>query len=90
MAALAAAHNVKPLLAEDVQYVIVACAKLCNCPEKKEWPHLLREAKMDDLVPLAEKVAAKTIMFSELVSKLIAEKKLTPKDGLKLRKLYLS
>jgi len=26
MAALAAAHNVKPLLAQDVQYVIVACA----------------------------------------------------------------
>lgn len=85
MAALAAAHNVKPLLAEDVQYVIVACAT-CATALKKEWPHLLREAKMDDLVPLAEKVAAKTIMFSELVSKLIAEKKLTPKDGLKLRK----
>lgn len=85
MAALAAAHNVKPLLAEDVQYVIVACAT-CATALKKEWPHLLKEAKMDDLVPLAEKVAAKTIMFSELVSKLIEEKKLTPKDGLKLRK----
>jgi len=85
MAALAAAHNVKPLLAEDVQYVIVACAT-CATALKKEWPHLLKEAKMDDLVPLAEKVAAKTVMFSELVSKLIEEKKLTPKDGLKLRK----
>lgn len=85
MAALAAAHNVKPLLAENVQYVIVACAT-CATALKKEWPHLLKEAKMDDLVPLAEKVAAKTIMFSELVSKLIEEKKLTPKDGLKLRK----
>jgi len=84
MAALAAAHNVKPLLAEDVQYVIVACAT-CATALKKEWPHLLKEAKMDDLVPLAEKIAAKTIMFSELVSRLIEEKKLTPKDGLKLR-----
>lgn len=84
MAALAAAHNVKPLLAHDVQYVIVACAS-CATALKKEWPHLLKEAKMDDLVPLAEKIAAKTVMFSELVNKLIEEKKLTPKDGLKLR-----
>lgn len=84
MAALAAAHNVKPLLAQDVQYVIVACAS-CATALKKEWPHLLKEAKMDDLVPLAEKIAAKTVMFSELVNKLIEEKKLTPKDGLKLR-----
>lgn len=86
MAALAAAHNIKPLLADDVEYIVVACAT-CATALKKEWPHILKDEKMDDLIPLAEKVAAKTLMFSELVNKLIHEKKLTPKDGLKLQKL---
>ncbi|MGC1455138.1 MAG: L-lactate dehydrogenase (quinone) large subunit LdhH [Nitrospirota bacterium] len=86
MAALAAAHNVKPLLADDVKYIIVACAT-CATALKKEWPHVLKDANMDALVPLAEQVAAKTLMFSELVNTLIREKRLLPKDGLKLRKL---
>lgn len=86
MAALAAAHNVKLLLADDVDYVVVGCAT-CATALKKEWPRLLKEHHMENLVPDAEKVAAKTIMFSELVNNLIAEKKLVPKDGLKLRSL---
>jgi L-lactate dehydrogenase complex protein LldF len=86
MAALAAAHNIKPLLADTVKYIIVACAT-CATALKKEWPHVLKDANMDALVPLAEQVAAKTLMFSELVNMLIREKRLTPKDGLKLRKL---
>jgi iron-sulfur cluster protein len=86
MAAVAAANNIKPLLADGVKYIIVACAT-CATALKKEWPHVLQEAKMDALVPLAEQVAAKTVMFSELVNTLIKEKKLTPKDGAKLQKL---
>ena len=42
---------------------------------------------MDNLVPEAEKLAAKTVMFSELVNKLIEERKLTPKDGQQLAKI---
>ncbi|MDD5170442.1 MAG: LUD domain-containing protein, partial [Syntrophales bacterium] len=86
MAALAAAHNIKPLLADDVQYVVTACAT-CTTALKKEWPRILKDEKMEGLVPAAEKLAAKTIMFSELVNRLIKEKKLTPKDGLKLQAL---
>jgi iron-sulfur cluster protein len=86
MAAAAAAHNIKPLLADDVEYVVVGCAT-CATALKKEWPHLLKDQNMDSLVPDAKKVASKTVMFSELVNKLIEEKKLTPKDGLKLRSL---
>ena len=86
MAAAAAAHNIKPLLADDVEYVVVGCAT-CATALKKEWPHLLKDQNMDSLVPGGKKVAAKTVMFSELVNKLIEEKKLTPKDGLKLQTL---
>ncbi len=86
MAALAAAHNIKPLLAEDVKYVVTACAT-CTTALKKEWPRMLKAEKMDGLIPEAEKLAAKTIMFSELVNKLIEEKKLTLKDGLTLQTL---
>ncbi|MCX5830012.1 MAG: LUD domain-containing protein [Deltaproteobacteria bacterium] len=86
MAAAAAAHNIKPLLADDVKYVVVGCAT-CATALKKEWPQLLKDQNMDSLVPDAKKVAAKTIMFSELVNKLIEEKKLTPKDGLKLQSI---
>ncbi len=84
MAAAAAAHNIKPLLADDVKYVVVGCAT-CATALKKEWPRLLKDENMASLVPEAEKVAAKTVMFSELVNQLIEEKKLTPKDGLELR-----
>jgi iron-sulfur cluster protein len=86
MAAAAAAHNIKPLLADDVEYVVVGCAT-CATALKKEWTNLLKDQNMASLVPDAEKVAAKTVMFSELVNKLIEEKKLTPKDGLKLQSL---
>jgi L-lactate dehydrogenase complex protein LldF len=86
MAAAAAAHNIKPLLADDVEYVVVGCAT-CATALKKEWPRLLKDQNMASLVPDAEKVAAKTVMFSELVNKLIEEKKLTPKDGLKLQSI---
>jgi len=86
MAALAAAHNIKPLLENDVQYVVTACAT-CATALKKEWPHVLQGENMDNLVPEAEKLAAKTVMFSELVNKLIEERKLTPKDGQQLAKI---
>jgi len=86
MAGLAAAHNIKPLLENDVKYVVTACAS-CTTALKKEWPHMLKDGNMSSLIPDAEKLAAKTVMFSELVNKLIEEKKLTPKDGQKLQKL---
>ena len=87
MVALAAAHNIKPLLENDAQYVVTACAT-CATALKKEWPRVLKEGEnMESLTAEAEKLAAKTIMFSELVSKLINARKLTPKDGQKLVKI---
>ncbi|HUK99771.1 MAG TPA: LUD domain-containing protein [Nitrospirota bacterium] len=86
MTALAAAHNIKPLLADDVQYVVTACAT-CTTALKKEWPHVLKDEKMDALIPAAERLAAKTVMFSEFVNSLIKDKHLTPKDGQELQTL---
>ena len=84
MAALAAAYNLKPLMAEDVEYVVVACAT-CATALKKEWPHILKAEGMENLLPVAEKLASKIVMFTELVDKLIAGKRLTLKDGQKLQ-----
>ncbi len=84
MAAAAAAHNIEPLLEGDVKYIVVGCAT-CATALKKEWPNLLEDQNMVGLVPDAKRVASKTVMFSELVNKLIDEKKLTPKDGLRLK-----
>jgi Fe-S oxidoreductase len=86
MAAAAAGHNIKPLLEGDPEYVVVACAT-CATALKKEWPHLLKDQHMEGLIPDAKKLAAKTVMFSELINKLIEDKKLTPKDGMKLQTL---
>jgi iron-sulfur cluster protein len=84
MAALAAAHNLGPLLEQDVDYVVTACAT-CATALKKEWPRLLRTEGMESLVPLAETVASRTLMFSELAARLIGEGRLTPKEGQLLR-----
>jgi iron-sulfur cluster protein len=84
MAAAAAGHNIKPLLEGDPDYIVVACAT-CATALKKEWPHLLKDQHMEGLIPDAKKLAAKTVMFSELINKLIQDKKLTPKDGMKLQ-----
>jgi L-lactate dehydrogenase complex protein LldF len=84
MAALAAAHNIKPLLEGDVEYIVVACAT-CATALKKEWPKLLKAEGMDSLVPDAERLAEKTVMFTELVDKLLADKRLTLKEGQQLQ-----
>jgi len=86
MAALAAAHNIKPLLESDVEHVVTACAT-CATALKKEWPHVLKDEKMETLIPAAEILAAKTVMFSELVNRLIKEKRLVAKDGQTLQRL---
>jgi len=86
MAADAAAHNIKALLENDVQYVVTACAS-CATALKKEFAKVLKDEKMTSLIPQAEKLAAKTFMFSELVSKLIEEKRLAPKEGQSIQKL---
>ncbi|KAF0181899.1 MAG: hypothetical protein FD164_1387 [Nitrospirae bacterium] len=82
MAAMAAEQNLRALLENDVQYVVTGCAS-CATALKKEWSHILKDEGKDSLVPNAEKIAAKTFTFSELVKKMIDEKRLTPKEGLK-------
>jgi Fe-S oxidoreductase len=79
MAAMAAEQNVKELIANDVEYIVTGCAT-CASALKKEWAHLLKDEGKGELVPQAEKLAAKTFIFSELVKKMIDEKRLTPKD----------
>jgi len=84
MAAMAAEQNIKSLLENDVQYIVTGCAS-CASALKKEWAHILKDEGKSNLVPDAEKLAAKTFIFSELVKKMIDEKRLTPKDAQKLQ-----
>nr|WP_320131035.1 LUD domain-containing protein [uncultured Holophaga sp.] len=86
MAALAAAHNVGPLDVGDADYVVTACAT-CASAVEKEWPHLLRKQGMEGLAQRAEAVAAKSLMFTELVNRLIREGRLRAKDGLELQRV---
>ena len=86
MAAVAAAHNLGALSGGDADYIVTACAT-CATALKKEWPRLLREGGMDALVPMAEAIAAKSVMFTELVDRLVQEGRLKPKDGLELQRV---
>lgn len=86
MAADAAERNIIPLLEGDPDYVVVSCAS-CTTALKKEWIKILKDQHRETLIPKAKKVAEKTYMFTALVDKLIREKKLTPKEGVKLHKL---
>ncbi|WP_024955773.1 L-lactate dehydrogenase (quinone) large subunit LdhH [Sulfurospirillum arcachonense] len=86
MAAKSAAHNLKSLLEDDPQYVVVGCAS-CTTALKKEWVEVLQSEGMDDLIPQAKKVAERTYMFTELVNKLVEDKKLIPKEGVDTHKL---
>ncbi len=83
LAADAAAHNIKALSAPDVQYIVTACAS-CATALKGEWVNTLKDEKRDSLAAEAKKLSEKTYVFSELVKKLIDEKRLTPKDSEKL------
>ena len=86
MAAQSAAHNLKTLLEDDPDYVVVGCAS-CATALKKEWAEILKEQGMEALIPQANKVAQRAYMFTELVNKLVEEKKLTPKEGINIRTL---
>ncbi len=86
MAADAAERNILPLLEGDPDYVVVSCAS-CTTALKKEWAKILKEQHRESLIPQANKVAEKTYMFTELVDKLIKEKRLTPKEGMELHTL---
>ncbi|AHJ12579.1 L-lactate dehydrogenase (quinone) large subunit LdhH [Sulfurospirillum multivorans] len=86
MAADAAERNILPLLEGNPEYVVVSCAS-CTTALKKEWAKILKEQNREALIPAANKVAAKTYMFTELVDKLIKEKRLTPKEGIELHTL---
>jgi len=86
MAAEAAEHNIAPLLEGDPKYVVVSCGS-CTTALKKEWTKILKEQHKEALIPQAKKVAERTYMFTELVDKLIKEKRLTPKEGIELHTL---
>ena len=86
MAADAAERNILPLLEGNPEYVVVSCAS-CTTALKKEWAKILKEQHRESLIPAANRVASKTYMFTELVDKLIKEKRLTPKEGIELHTL---
>ncbi|NLI28477.1 MAG: (Fe-S)-binding protein, partial [Nitrospiraceae bacterium] len=83
MAAMAAEQNLKALLENDVQYVVTGCAS-CATALKKEWEHILKDEGKGKLAEDATKLSEKVFIFSELVKKMIDEKRLAPKDGQKL------
>jgi len=86
MAADAAERNILPLLEGDPKYIVVSCAS-CTTALKKEWAKILKEQHREALIPKANEVSSRTYMFTELVDKLIKEKRLTPKEGVELHTL---
>ena len=86
MAADAAERNIIPLLEGNPEYVVVSCAS-CTTALKKEWIKILKDQHREDLIPQAKEVAKRTYMFTELVDKLVKEKKLIPKEGVELHTL---
>ena len=86
VAAQNAADNIKALLEQDVSYVVCACPT-CTVALKKDFGDMLEAAGRKELIPQAQALAAKSVDFSTLVAKLVAEGRLTFKQGQDLGKL---
>jgi L-lactate dehydrogenase complex protein LldF len=86
VAAQNARDNIKALLEEDVKYVVSACPT-CTVALKKEFGDTLEHLGMTSELDRAKQLAAKTVDFSTLVTKLVAEGRLTLKQGQDLGKV---
>jgi Fe-S oxidoreductase len=83
VAARNAVDNIQALLREDVSYVVSACPT-CTVALDHEFISTFESLGQTEWLPQAKLLAEKTIDFSTLVTKLIADGRLTLKDGQKL------
>lgn len=86
VAAKNAVDNINALLSEDAQYVISACPT-CTVALSHEFISTFESLGQTESIPGAKKLAAKTIDFSTLVKKLVAEGRLSLKEGQSLGKI---
>lgn len=78
-----AIDNIRALLSVDATYVISACPT-CTVALAHEFISTFESVGQTEWMPKARELAAKTIDFSTLVTKLVAEGRLTLKEGRKL------
>jgi iron-sulfur cluster protein len=86
VAANNAIDNIKALLASDVKYVVSACPT-CTVALKHEFAHTLESEGKTEWLSRAKELAAKTIDFSTLVTKLVQEGRLSLKEAKGLGKV---
>ncbi len=86
VAASNAVDNIKALLREDVTYVVSACPT-CTVALDREFITTFESLGQTEWIPQAKILAAKTVDLSTLVTKLVAEGRLTLKEGRKLGKI---
>jgi iron-sulfur cluster protein len=75
--------NIRALLAEDVTHVISACPT-CTVALQHEFISTFESLGQTEWLPKARELAAKTVDFSTLVTKLVNEGRLTLKEGKRL------
>jgi Fe-S oxidoreductase len=85
VAAHNASENVAALLAQDVDYVVSACPT-CTVALQREFPHDLGQAGTHGEVERAQRLAALTVDFSTLVTRLVREGRLSIPAGAGLPK----
>ncbi|MFZ2950175.1 MAG: L-lactate dehydrogenase (quinone) large subunit LdhH, partial [Desulfuromonadaceae bacterium] len=81
-----AIDNIKALLSVDATYVISACPT-CTVALAHEFISTFESVGQTEWMPKARELAAKTIDFSTLVTKLVAEGRLSLQEGRKLGKI---
>ncbi|MDD2899123.1 MAG: LUD domain-containing protein [Desulfuromonadaceae bacterium] len=83
VAAQNAVDNIKALLLTDVSYVVTACPT-CTVALGHEFISTFESLGQTEWLPQARTLAEKTIDFSSLMTKLVADGRLTLKEGQKL------
>jgi iron-sulfur cluster protein len=86
VAAQNAIDNIEALLGEEAQYVISACPT-CTVALAHEFISTFESLGQTEWLPKARELAAKTIDFSTLVSRMVAEGRLTLREGQELGKI---
>jgi Fe-S oxidoreductase len=80
-----AADNIDALLEPDAGYIVSACPT-CTVALRHEFISTLESLGRGELIPKATQVASRAIDFSTLVTKLVAQKRLTFREGAQLGK----
>lgn len=81
-----AVDNIKALLRDPVQYVVSACPT-CTVALKHEFISTFESLGQTGWLPQARELSEKTVDFSTLVTQLVAEGRLTLKEGEQLGKI---